>query len=134
VEATLGQEAGKWLGKLHTASNECPICGGPRNFNAPLTFYEGRVYWEGAHLPLSPQETLILQTLVKRHGQVVEKETMFAMLYNDLPDCDWPELAILNVHMVRIRKRLVAAAIPLLIETIWGRGWLLREKLNADGV
>jgi DNA-binding response OmpR family regulator len=122
------------MGKHHTKADECPICGGPRNFKAPLTFHEGRVYWEGARLPFSPDETAILELLVKRHGSIVERETLYNLLYSHLPDCDWPELQILNVHMVRIRKKLLNAAVPVLIETIWARGWMLREKLNADGV
>jgi DNA-binding response OmpR family regulator len=119
------------LSRRKLADHLCPVCGGPRNFTSPIVFHNEEAYWQGARLKLSPTEAQYLKVLSDRPRTVVSKESMYILLYAHLPDCDQPAEKIMDVYMCKLRKRLKQAGVPIVIETYWGRGWLLRE---ADDV
>lgn len=122
----------RWLGSRHPQDQHlCPLCGGPRNCNSPLEIIEDVVYYAGGRVHMSPRETAFLGLLLKRVRQPVHKEAMYNHLFGALPDCDWPEVKILDVFVCKVRRRLENAKVPVVIETIWGRGWLLREVTDV---
>lgn len=81
-------------------------------------------------LPLTPSEYDLLEALALRKGRVMTKEAIFDVLYSGEDDRG-PK--IIDVFVCKLRKKLIAALDgedP--IETIWGRGYLLRDTAGAD--
>jgi two-component system cell cycle response regulator CtrA len=84
----------------------------------------------GRPVHLTGKEYAILELLVLRKGMVLTKETFLNHLYGGM---DEPELKIIDVFICKLRKKLAAAGDggnP--IETVWGRGYVLREP-SAHG-
>jgi two-component system cell cycle response regulator CtrA len=46
---------------------------------------------------------------------------------------DEPEMKTIDVIICRLRKKLAMAGVPLLIDTVWGCGYILRDP-SADQV
>lgn len=74
------------------------------------------------------KEYAVLELLMLRRGSIVTKEHILAYLYNGM---DEPEVKIIDVFVCKIRKKLVVAGIPDLIETVWGRGYMIRDDQEA---
>jgi len=73
----------------------------------------------------------MLELLSLRKGSTLTKEMFLNQLYGGM---DEPELKIIDVFICKIRKKLAAASNGKdYIETVWGRGYLLREPLE-DGL
>jgi two-component system cell cycle response regulator CtrA len=75
---------------------------------------------------LAGKEYQILELLARRRGEVVTKLDMLEHLYGGM---DGPETKIIDVFVSRMRKILRSAGGQRrdYIETIWGRGYTLRE-------
>ena len=75
---------------------------------------------------LSGKEYQILELLARRRGEVVTKKDMIEHLYGGM---DEPETKIIDVFVSRMRKILKSAGGHRrdYIETVWGRGYTLRE-------
>jgi two-component system, cell cycle response regulator CtrA len=74
----------------------------------------------------------ILELLALRKGTTLAKETFLNHLYNGM---DEPEIKIIDVFICKLRKKLEDASGGLnYIETVWGRGYVLRtpEKTDQD--
>lgn len=125
------KSSGHWMGRYYHDDETCPVCGGPRNRESPLIVTDDAVYWQGKQIHFSTQERQYLQYLLLHRNKVVTKDALYMHLYSGLPDADWPEVKIVDVYICKIRRRLVAANIPVIIETFWGRGWMLKEDANA---
>lgn len=79
----------------------------------------------GAAVPLTGKEWQMVEMLALRSGKCVTKEMLFAHLYAGR---DEPEIKIIDVFVCKLRKKFAAASGGLdCIETIWGRGYTLRE-------
>jgi len=74
---------------------------------------------------LTGKEYGILELLTQRKGTTVTK----AMILNHLYDgSDEPELKIIDVFVCKLRKKLAqATGGNHYIETVWGRGYVLRD-------
>jgi two-component system, cell cycle response regulator CtrA len=90
---------------------------------------------EGHPLHLTGKEYGILELLSLRKGTTLTKEMFLNHLYGGM---DEPELKIIDVFVCKLRKKLsIATAGENYIETVWGRGYVLRdppaetEALNA---
>ena len=80
---------------------------------------------EGRHVHLTGKEYGIVELLSLRKGTSVTKEMFLNHLYGGM---DEPELKIIDVFICKLRKKLNAATGgENYIETIWGRGYLLRD-------
>ena len=80
----------------------------------------------GQKLHLTAKEYQILALLALRVGSTLTKETFLNHLYGGLDD--EPEAKIIDVFICKLRKKLVnASGGQDYIETIWGRGYVLRE-------
>ena len=83
----------------------------------------------GNRVHLTGKEYEMLELLSLRKGTTLTKEMFLNHLYGGM---DEPELKIIDVFICKLRKKLaVAADGNHYIETVWGRGYVLRDP--ADG-
>jgi two-component system cell cycle response regulator CtrA len=79
---------------------------------------------------LTGKEYQMLELLALRKGSTLTKEMFLNSLYGGM---DEPELKIIDVFMCKLRKKLAhASAGRNYIETVWGRGYVLREPADID--
>ena len=79
----------------------------------------------GQPIPLTGKEYAVLELLALRQGMTVTKDMFLSHLYGGR---DEPELKIIDVFLCKLRKKLAAASGGAdYIETVWGRGYMLRE-------
>jgi two-component system, cell cycle response regulator CtrA len=72
----------------------------------------------------------VLELLSLRRGTTITKEVFLSQLYGGM---DEPEIKIIDVFICKIRKKLAAASNGKdYIETVWGRGYLLREPTGVE--
>jgi two-component system cell cycle response regulator CtrA len=84
----------------------------------------------GNTLHLTGTEYQMLELLSLRKGTTLTKETFLNHLYGGV---DEPEIKIIDVFMCKLRKKLANASNGKnYIETIWGRGYVLREPSEAE--
>jgi two-component system, cell cycle response regulator CtrA len=77
-------------------------------------------------LHLTGKEYGILELLALRKGTTLTKEMFLNHLYGGI---DEPELKIIDVFVCKLRKKLsTATGGDTYIETVWGRGYVLREN------
>jgi two-component system cell cycle response regulator CtrA len=80
---------------------------------------------DGRPLHLTGKEYGILELLSLRKGTTLTKEMFLNHLYGGM---DEPELKIIDVFVCKLRKKLsVATDGDNYIETVWGRGYVLRD-------
>ena len=78
---------------------------------------------------LTGKEYQMLELLSLRKGTTLTKEMFLNHLYGGM---DEPELKIIDVFICKLRKKLAAAADGKHhIETVWGRGYVLRDPQEA---
>src|SRR5207237_10579557 len=71
------------------------------------------------------KEHQMLELLSLRKGTTLTKEMFLNHLYGGM---DEPELKIIDVFICKLRKKLAAATDgDNYIETVWGRGYVLRD-------
>ncbi|MFT5182490.1 MAG: two-component system cell cycle response regulator CtrA [Alphaproteobacteria bacterium] len=76
---------------------------------------------------LTGKEYGILELLSLRKGTTLTKEMFLNHLYGGM---DEPELKIIDVFVCKLRKKLSqASAGEIYIETVWGRGYVLRDPV-----
>ncbi len=81
---------------------------------------------------LTGKEYAILELLVMRKGMVLTKEAFLNHLYGGM---DEPEMKIIDVFICKLRKKLALAGAGDVINTVWGRGYTVREpEVRADNV
>ena len=74
---------------------------------------------------LTGKEYQMLELLSLRKGTTLTKEMFLNHLYGGM---DEPELKIIDVFICKLRKKLaIASNGKNFIETVWGRGYVLRE-------
>ncbi|MGM0560779.1 MAG: response regulator transcription factor CtrA [Pseudomonadota bacterium] len=80
---------------------------------------------DGQPLHLTGKEYGILELLSLRKGTTLTKEMFLNHLYGGI---DEPELKIIDVFVCKLRKKLTNATNgENYIETVWGRGYVLRD-------
>jgi two-component system, cell cycle response regulator CtrA len=83
------------------------------------------VHIKQVRVNLTIEEYRMLELLSLRRGTTITKEMFLSQLYCGM---DEPEIKIIDVFMCKIRKKLATASNGKeYIETVWGRGYLLRE-------
>ena len=84
-----------------------------------------RVEIDGKVLHLTRKEYAILELLCLRRGATLTKDMFLNHLYGGI---DEPELKIIDVFVCKLRKKLMDAMDgECYIETIWGRGYTLKD-------
>ncbi len=87
---------------------------------------------DGQPLHLTGKEYGILQLLSLRKGTTLTKEMFLNHLYGGM---DEPGLKIIDVFICKLRKKLAAATEgENYIETVWGRGYVLRDPQEQSGM
>ncbi|KMW57286.1 DNA-binding response regulator CtrA [Candidatus Rhodobacter oscarellae] len=80
---------------------------------------------EGKSVHLTGKEYQMLELLSLRKGTTLTKEMFLNHLYGGM---DEPELKIIDVFICKLRKKLSkATGGENYIETVWGRGYVLRD-------
>lgn len=89
----------------------------------------------GSTVRLSGKEYQMLDLLSLRKGTTLTKEMFLNHLYGGM---DEPELKIIDVFIWKLRKKLGEATEgENYIETVWGRGYVLRDpaqNMNAEKI
>jgi two-component system, cell cycle response regulator CtrA len=85
---------------------------------------------EGKTVHLTGKEYQMLELLSLRKGTTLTKEMFLNHLYGGM---DEPELKIIDVFICKLRKKLAEATEGAnYIETVWGRGYVLREPAPME--
>lgn len=85
---------------------------------------------DGRTVHLTGKEYQMLELLSLRKGSTLTKEMFLNHLYGGM---DEPELKIIDVFICKLRKKLAeATGGQSYIETVWGRGYVLREPSALD--
>jgi two-component system, cell cycle response regulator CtrA len=85
---------------------------------------------EGKTVHLTGKEYQMLELLSLRKGTTLTKEMFLNHLYGGM---DEPELKIIDVFICKLRKKLAeATGGDSYIETVWGRGYVLRDPVPAQ--
>jgi len=80
---------------------------------------------DGQQVHLTGKEYQMLELLSLRKGSTLTKEMFLNHLYGGM---DEPELKIIDVFICKLRKKLTeATGGENYIETVWGRGYVLRD-------
>jgi len=83
---------------------------------------------EGETVHLTGKEYQMFELLALRKGKTLTKEMFLNHLYGGM---DEPELKIIDVFICKLRKKLSQAlGGDNYIETVWGRGYVLRDPAN----
>jgi two-component system, cell cycle response regulator CtrA len=87
---------------------------------------------EGKTVHLTGKEYQMLELLSLRKGTTLTKEMFLNHLYGGM---DEPELKIIDVFICKLRKKLAeATGGQNYIETVWGRGYVLRDPVGVTAV
>ncbi|MGH6828447.1 MAG: response regulator transcription factor CtrA [Rhizomicrobium sp.] len=85
---------------------------------------------DGQRVHLTGKEYQMLELLSLRKGTTLTKEMFLNHLYGGM---DEPELKIIDVFICKLRKKLAAAIDgDNYIETVWGRGYVLRDPRESE--
>jgi two-component system cell cycle response regulator CtrA len=84
----------------------------------------------GSRVHLTGKEYQMLELLSLRKGTTLTKEMFLNNLYGGM---DEPEIKIIDVFICKLRKKLASASDGKdYIETVWGRGYVLREPSEEE--
>ena len=84
----------------------------------------------GTRVHLTGKEYQMLELLSLRKGTTLTKEMFLNHLYGGM---DEPELKIIDVFICKLRKKLAnATSGEHYIETVWGRGYVLRDPAEEQ--
>ena len=107
------------------AADECTNASQVRIGKVLINLDERVVSVDDHPVHLTGKEYDILELLSLRKGTILTKEMFFKHLYGGRYE---PELKIIDVLVCKLRKRLAqATGGNHYIETIWGRGYVLRD-------
>ncbi len=86
---------------------------------------------DGKSLHLTGKEYGIMELLSLRKGTTLTKEMFLNHLYGGM---DEPEVKIIDVFICKLRKKIEqATGGESYIETVWGRGYVLRDPSEGSG-
>jgi len=79
---------------------------------------------------VTPEESRVLAILVKR--AFATHDTIYTILYGARPECDQPEMKIVDVMICKVRKSLRQNGIRARIRTKWGDGYYMTRADKGD--
>ena len=86
----------------------------------------------GHRVHLTGKEYQMLELLSLRKGMTLTKDMFLTSLYGGM---DEPEGKIIDVFMCKLRNKLAnASGGKDYVETVWGRGYVLREPRDGDSM
>jgi two-component system, cell cycle response regulator CtrA len=106
-------------GHAHSVINTDDLC---------INLNRKTVEINGAHVHVTGKEYQMLELLALRQGIPLTKEMFLSHLYGGM---DEPEAKIIDVFICKLRKKLAdASGGKDYIETVWGRGYVMREPTS----
>lgn len=84
-----------------------------------------RAFVNGRDVRLTAKEYSCLELLASRQGMTITKEMFLQHLYSGR---DEPEMKIIDVFVCKVRRKLRQAGADNLIETVWGRGYVIHPR------
>lgn len=97
--------------------------------NIEINMNAKKIFVAGSEIALTKKEYQIVEILALRKGCVLSKEAILDHLYGGL---DEPNPKIIDVFICKIRKKFLAAGAEDLIQTNWGRGYMIVEKRETQ--
>ena len=97
--------------------------------NMTVDLQERSVEIDGKKVALTNKEYSVLELLSVRRGTTITKEVILNHLYNGM---DEPEGKIVDVFVCKLRKKLSKIGGEEYIDTVWGRGYALREPVPSS--
>ena len=88
------------------------------------------VVYKGEAVYLTNKEQNVIEILALKKNNVIPKEVLINSLYNGM---DEPEMKIIDVFICKMRKKLMKITGENFIETVWGRGYYLKDPQEAEG-
>ena len=119
----------------NSSAPECPnpktVGSAIRTGTIEVNLDNGVVIVDDQPVQLTPKEYEILELLSLRKGTILTKEMFLNHLYGGMEE---PELKIIDVFVCNLRKKLSqATGGHHYIETVWGRGYVLRDSASTSG-
>ena len=74
----------------------------------------------GVRLKLTPREFAILETLMRRPGELLTRSALADQICGGLDDSN-----LVDVHVCHLRKKIDQPPLDSLIQTVWGSGYRL---------
>ena len=84
---------------------------------------------EGRHLALSPKEFELLKYLMEHAGEVVTRQMLLQNVWKLSFD---PQTNVIDVNLVRLRRKLEDGFATTCLETVRGQGYRLRPVTTAQ--
>jgi two-component system, cell cycle response regulator CtrA len=92
-----------------------------------LNLQQRRIDVDGHRLNMPNNEYRVLELLCLRKGATVTKEMFLNHLYGGI---DEPDSKVIDVYICKLRQKLrLAMGGSSCIETVWGRGYVMRDPL-----
>ena len=83
---------------------------------------------DGGRIHVTGSEYQVLELLALRKGRCVTRGALMDYLYGGM---DAPKPKILDIFICKLRRKLSGAAdVDKRIETVWGRGYLLDDRVS----
>jgi two-component system cell cycle response regulator CtrA len=98
-----------------------------RHGPAELNLGTHEMHIDGRKVPITRREFSVLELLFMKQEEVVTKEDFLNHLYTG---SDEPDQKALDIIVCRLRKKLAAAGVSDLIDTVWGCGYILHEPVH----
>lgn len=93
--------------------------------NVEINMNAKKIYVSDNEISLTKKEYQIVEILALRKGCVLSKEAILDHLYGGL---DEPNPKIIDVFICKIRKKLQKSGADDLIQTNWGRGYMVVDR------
>jgi len=91
--------------------------------NLTIDFSKRKVKVNDQIIYLTGKEYQLLEILILRIGTVISKHMMLNHLYGNY---SWPNKRVIDVFICKIRKKLTQANCQVIIQNIWGRGYVIK--------
>jgi two-component system cell cycle response regulator CtrA len=83
----------------------------------------------GQPVHLTCKEFAVLSLLMQRRDKIISKDSFLSHLYGGLEE---PEIKIVDVFICKVRRKLARAGADNVIGTIWGSGYILRDRATTS--
>jgi hypothetical protein len=103
----------------------CPLCGSAEAASG-MQFADQFVAMNDDYVQLTRGESIVFGAMFRGRPRMVLKERIYSVYVADRPlDIDWPDLKIIDVYILKLRRKL--ARLGISIVTVTGTGYRLIE-------
>lgn len=94
--------------------------GRPADANIQIDRVRGLVSRGGKSAPLTPKQIDIIEILLSAYPKPVTTGDLYDGLYALRPECDWPEVKIIDVMICHARRRFALNGVAIDVVSDWG--------------